>query len=74
MQLIELIVLYYVGEDRTEFTVAVGMTLTMNLYAADFIAKYDPEIARSLSRVRPRDRQISELSMIMRSPDLQGIM
>ena len=45
MRLTELIVLS--GNDRTELTVAVGMTVTMHLYAADFIAEYGLGTARS---------------------------
>ena len=47
MRLTELIVLYFVGDDRTELTEAFGMTVTMHLYAADFIAKYGLGTARS---------------------------
>ena len=68
MRSTELIVLS--GDDRTELTVAVGMTVMMHFYAADFIDEYDPEIARSLSRVWPRDRLISESSTASRSLDL----
>ena len=47
------------------------MTVMMYLHAADFIAEYDPEIARSLSQVRPRDHLISESSTASRSLDLR---